>query len=158
MIVSLVLNTVSAIGYVNKAKQFSFDPPAGWIQNVLPGVEVAFISDQPIRDFTPNINVVTEIVSADMTVQMYSDIVQKKHKRFLKNSLIVKTEKTKLNGHPAQKISTVGYQNGYSLRYITVIAVRNQQVYVMTGTTLNKGDQKFDSLFSKVMSSFKFLR
>lgn len=152
----LMLSTVSASHYNNKARGFSFNPPAGWIKNTTPGTEVGFISDKPIRNFTPNMTVSIEIIPYDMTLQIYSKITQKKLKRFIKRSSVIEIKNTKISGRPAQKIISVGYQNGYNLKYTTIVIVKNQKAYAITGTTLKRGDRHFDTLFSKTMSSFRF--
>lgn len=152
----LMLSTASANSYINKSRGFSCNLPNGWINNITPGVEAAFISDKSIRNFIPNITIAIEIIPHDMTLQVYSKLTQKKLKRFIRRSSITDIINTKINGYPAQKIISKGHQNGYNLKYITAITIKEQKAYAITGTTLQRGDRHFDTLFDKTISSFRF--
>lgn len=140
--------------HYEKAGGFSYDPPSGWQVVELPGLKYRISHGPRENEFAPNINVVDEAFAGSLAA--YVDVnLQTMEKVFSKMKILGREDFKTEDGESAVKIITLNEQQGRMLRQAFFFIGSGNKKYVVTCTALADGGDKFDTAFSKSVTTFR---
>jgi hypothetical protein len=136
---------------------FSIGYPAGWIQEDIPGVAVAFADRQHASGgFAPNVNVVVErLPSSHVTQDEYTRRALAEVENLITNFGHLVQTRAQLSGRPATEITYTGSQGKFDLRWLQVYLVVGSRAFVVTFTALPvQFDETEEPLVRSILASF----
>lgn len=147
--------------YVNSTLGISFEAPEGWKKVDSPNVLVAYQGPEKEFDinnaeFNANLNLITEELPQEMTLEEYAKQGNNSRALLLGNYQLLDSVKETLADEPAiidDFFSTIG---SVTVRQRQVYAVRGKRAYIFTFTTLPQSWERYVSTFDNVRNSFTF--
>ncbi|WP_407570821.1 DcrB-related protein [Deinococcus altitudinis] len=156
VLASLLLATAGA-SYTNAEYKFTATTPKGWKQLSYPGTLVVF-AGAPSGGFAPNINVTVEKLPAGITLKQYEEAGRANMKKVITNFKFLGRRDVTLNGVPAVEQTVTGRQGQFDLYFTQTIAVKSNQAYVLTGTSLQNLRAGLIPVMSGFVKTFTFQR
>lgn len=88
-------------------------------------------------DFLENLNIVTEDISSQpMTLSEYIDYSIDMEQRYISDYELIESSAFNLSSEPAQRVVFTGKQGIYSLKWMQILFVKNNVVYIITYTAM----------------------
>ncbi|MFC4427446.1 PsbP-related protein [Deinococcus navajonensis] len=159
LLAALVLSGWSAAAPYTDAKNgFSVTPPAGWQKGSYPGTALVYLSPKPVKEFTPNVNVVVQALPKGMTQAQYHQLSTSQIAKVITEGRILSNRATTLGGQPANELVYTGRQGQYLLSFLATYAVRGGQAYIVTFTTVKGQEAAIKPMAAAFVKSFRFTR
>ena len=140
-----------------KTGGFSYNPPSGWKVAEFPGLKYRIAHGQAEKDFTPNINITDEAFAG--TLAEYADAnVQNLNHIFPNLQILSRTELTTKDNEPVVRIIATNEPQGRMLRQTFFLIGSGDRNYAVTCTALADNGDKFDTIFTESLLTFRIHR
>jgi hypothetical protein len=140
-----------------KTGGFSYNPPSGWKVDEFPGLKYRISRGQTENDFTPNINISDEAFVG--TLAEYADANVQNLNRILPTlKILSRTELATQDNEPVVRIITTNEYEGRMLRQIFFLIGSGDRKYAVTCTALADDGDKFDTIFTESLMTFRIHR
>lgn len=134
---------------------FSYLPPANWTVGPFPGLKFKVVTGQPIHNFAPNMNFVTE--HSILSLHQYKEAnLAALRQMFQGFQLLEDRPFTTNQGLPGFKIVQTNQQNGRQLRQVQYFFGKGNEKIVITTTAPAECGPQFDPLFEGSVRTFRF--
>ena len=151
------VNGLSKQAFTSDVAGYKLNTPAGWNEQKGTGTaNFIFFSPKPDKDatgeFKANINIAFEETKVT-PLDTYVTSTQKALPLALTNYKQLSDRKITLGDMPARIIESTFLNNNHQLRNSQLIVMRDNSVYVVTGTALESSWSKYSKLFNDSMMS-----
>lgn len=138
---------------------FKINPPADWIiDRKIPTIHVSFINPKPDSDatgpFKANLNVATQVANG-VSLDQFIAITKKTQLSTLTNYKEVIDRPISVGGVRGHIIEATFLNDNRELHIAQLIALNNNNAYIVTGTTLDATWSKYQSLFDASQMSLR---
>lgn len=138
---------------------FAITGPRGWTKGEAAPALVVFRSPQADESdaFTENVNVTVEDLPSDsVSLRQYRDGALANVRRAITNFRLLEEGDARLGGTAAARISYLGTQGQFQLRFLQVFAVRTAKAYVVTFTAEEPRFEQYRPAAQTAIDSFTF--
>lgn len=142
---------------------FSILYPQGWsivpedILSAEPGAIVAYRAPKAYNNFTPNFNIMIELLDTEITVQTYLDAALR-HLRTSPGYKSIATHSLLIDGIPAMThTSRQNAANGGTATAIQGFLVEDRTAWIITCICDSQSFKSFEPTFNTIINSFHFL-
>ncbi len=147
--------------YTNKENGFSLQYPESWqVREGAFGTIVSILSplDGTKDQFSENVNVVSEAVSANTNLNDYYKASEANLKKYFTDFKVLKNDGATLGGYPARTVTYQAAQASLKLRTTQVFTIRDNRVFIITLTNVQDSPNNYFATMSAVVRSFRFLK
>lgn len=147
--------------YSDTAENFAIEIPTDWqIRSQYLGTAVMALSPQtdPADTFPENVNVVTEALQLDMSVQEYYDANLVSMKGMLTDLSVSEALPLSLAGTQAIQMTATHTMKGFHAKVLGIFLTHNKKGYVITCTATPQTFDQYKAAFQTIISTFKFLQ
>lgn len=145
--------------YHNSEQHISLQYPESWgVREGLFGTIVSFISPLNGKNdqFSENINVVTENVGSDMTLDDYYKASEANLKKYFTQFKVIKIDSASLGGSPARIVTYNATQGTVKLHTTQIFSLNSGKAYIVTLSNIQSSPTTFFSDMAKIAGSFTF--
>lgn len=134
--------------------------PTGWkVDDSGSVAKLVFASSKPDKTasgqaFTPNINLMTESAQG-LSLDEYHQVSQKNAKGMIPSYELTSETPITVGGEPAMLLESTFTQQGYDLKVMQLVMIKNDTAYVITATTVDSTWSKYSNLFETCLKSFR---
>lgn len=161
LLLCLSLNFLSVIAQTGwkdySEKKFTLKYPDSWVTKTVNGAMYFTSPKLNLNDsFQENVNLMLQdLSSSPMTLEQYTELTRKQIVDHLGSSAIVSLKNTAINGHTAKEfIYNLNYQ-GKSLKLKQYWFIKDNVAYLFTYTAVPSEFNKYESLATTTITSFK---
>lgn len=147
--------------YINDTHRFSLVYPSAWeAREGLFGTIVSLVTPLGGKNdqFSENINVVSEKVGDDMTLESYYKASEENLKKYFTQFKVVKVDTAQLGGVPARIVTYNATQGTVKLRTTQIFALNDGKAYIVTISNLQSSPTTNFTDMVKVADSFAFIK
>lgn len=151
-------STAQFLTFTDSANGIKIKYPSGWTKNKdLRGIIITF--DSPKENASDkvqeNLNVIKDKLPAQTTLDQYIDLSTNQVKQSIKDFKLNNSSKITLAGNSARKLIFTGKSDKYNLKWLQIIAEKNNKIYVLTYTAEASKYSKFLGNIQKMIDSFE---
>lgn len=137
---------------------FSVIPPMAWKKTTHPGTVLVYVAPQAVQEFTPNVNVVVQVLPKGMTQTQYHQLSMAQIPKTFPEGKIVSERPVTLGGQKANELVYTGRQGPYVLHFMATYVVKGGNAYVITFTTVKGQETALKTPRAAFLQTFKFTR
>jgi serine/threonine-protein kinase len=130
-------STAQFLTFTDSANEIKIKYPSGWTKNKdLKGIIITF--DSPKENASDkvqeNLNVIKDELPAQTTLDQYIDLSTNQAKQSIEDFKLTNSSKITLAGNPARKLTFTGKSNKHNLKWLQIVAEKNNKIYALTYT------------------------
>jgi hypothetical protein len=144
--------------YTNSEHGFSLEYPKDWnVEEGSAGTVVLFTGPQVGEyEYMVNINIVTEELPSEMTVQDYARMAELQQKKAWSDYVKVKEYTSTISGLPAVVKTFTATPINVPLKDIQVFFIKDEVAYIITYDVAIDSHDEYAEFFDLAISTFKF--